>query len=67
MTDISQIFGVDKSLIVWCFDNSTIIVIVSFILIFNTIYNANKSHLANQKLLITEKLHGMINEQIEWN
>lgn len=49
MTDIGQIFGIEKSVIVWYFKYSTIIILISLILLVTAIFIANKNHLQSKK------------------
>lgn len=52
MTDVGQIFGIDKSWVVWYFSNSTVIVLVSVISFLAAIYLIRKEKLFTTKTVV---------------
>ena len=52
MTDIGQIFGVEKKWVIWYFKNSVTIQLLSLVFIVAAIYLATKHHLQSKKWAI---------------
>ena len=52
MTDVGQIFGIDKSWVVWYFSNSTVIVLVSVISFLAAIFLIQKEKMFTTKTIV---------------
>ena len=52
MTDVGQIFGIDKSWVVWYFSNSAVIIIISIVLFIASIFLIFKEKLFSTKVII---------------
>jgi len=52
MTDVGQIFGIDKSWVVWYFSNSAVIIIISFVFFMASIFLIFKEKLFSTKVIV---------------
>ena len=52
MTDLGQIFGIDKSWIVWYFSNRTMIQVISLLLFAAAVFLLNRDKFLSTKVIV---------------